>query len=110
MYKPKEDIYNALSVLEAEVYQARPEVLNTFPCLTFHILDNVPEYTIDKEIGFQEIVVAVDIYARTSEETSGLLEDVEVALRELDYRLTFSMDIPEDGLSHITSRFNLRGK
>lgn len=108
MYQPKADLYNLLSELNATVYQARPEVIKTFPCVTFYIVGNTPEYELEREIGYQDIEVVVDIFAKTSTESGELLTSLESIMIEADYRLVFSSDVLEDDISHITTRFNLR--
>lgn len=109
MYEPKKDIYTILSDIEGVVvYQNRPEVLKEFPCITFRIAENIPEYVLDKDIGYQEIVVAIDIFSETSKESGSLLATLVEDMLEEGYRLTFSMDVDDpDGYSHITTRFNL---
>lgn len=109
MYEPKKDIYTILSGIDGvTVYQARPEVLKEFPCITFSIAENIPEYTLEKEIGYQEIVVVIDIYANTSTESGSLLATLVDGMLEEGYRMTFCSDVPDpDGYSHITTRFNI---
>lgn len=108
MYIPKTDIVTILKQLNAEVYQIRPEVLEVFPCVTYYIADNRPELVLEKEIGYQEIKVVIDIYANTSVEAGDLLTDLEEKMRAEDYRLDYSADVPDpDGYAHITTRFNL---
>jgi hypothetical protein len=108
MYEPKKDIYTILSGIDdVHVYQERPDILKKFPCITFRIENNVNNYTLDKEIAYQNIVVVVDIFAKTSSQSSLLLTEIEAIMRGSDLRLTFASDVPEENLSHITTRFNL---
>ena len=108
MYEPKKDVYTILSAIDdVVVYQNRPEVLKTFPCITFYIVGNTPEYLLEKSIGTQAIEVIVDIFAKTSSESGELLSTLEEQMLENDFRLVFSSDVPEDERSHITTRFNL---
>jgi hypothetical protein len=108
MYEPKKDIYTILSAIEGvTVYQVRPEIINTLPCITFYIGSNVPEYVLEKEIGLQDIDVIIDIWAETSKESGTLLSTLEQTMLDNDYRLIYNMDVPEDDLHHITTRFNL---
>jgi len=108
MYEPKKDIYTILSSLDdVTVYQNRPEVLKSFPCITFSIGSNIPEYELEKDIAYQNIDVVIDIYAKTSKETGSLLASLQEEMIDNDYRLVFCMDIPEEDVSHITTRFNL---
>jgi len=109
MYEPKKDIYTILSDIEGVVvYQNRPEVLKEFPCITFSIAENTPEYTLSSGIGYQDITVTVDIFSNTSKESGSLLATLVEDMLEEGYRMTFCSDIPDpDGYSHITTRFNL---
>lgn len=108
IYEPKKDIYTILSSIEGvTVYQTRPDIIEDLPSITFNIGSNVPEYVLDKEIGMQNIEVIIDIFAKTSAESGALLSTLEETMLENDYRLVFNMDIPEDDLHHITTRFKL---
>ncbi len=109
MDEPKADIYTILSQLEANVYQARPEQVIEYPCITFFVSSNIPGYVLEKEIGFQNIEVTIDIYTKTSKESGSLLASLESLMLDNNYRLVFSADIPNDDSSHITTRFNLVG-
>jgi len=108
IYEPKKDIYRILSSINGvKVYQTRPEAIEEFPSITFNIGSNVPEYVLDKDIGMQNIEVIIDIFAKTSVESGELLATLEQTMLENDYRLVFNMDVPEDDLHHITTRFKL---
>lgn len=108
MYEPKKDVYTILSGIEGvTVYQERPEIIKTLPCITFNIGSNVPEYVLERDIGLQNIEVVIDIWAETSKQSGSLLATLQDTMLENDYRLTFNMDLPEDDLHHITTRFNL---
>jgi hypothetical protein len=107
MYEPKKDIYTILKSVTDNVYQNFPEASDTLPCISFYMEGNTPTYTLDKEIGFQDISVIVDIWAKTSKETGELLISLESEMLENDFRMVFSSDLPEDNLSHVTTRFNL---
>lgn len=108
IYEPKKDIYTILSAMDGvTVYQSRPEVIKNLPSITFYVGSNVPEYLLEKDIGLQEIEIVIDIFAETSKESGALLAALEEIMLENDYRLVFNMDMPEDDLHHITTRFNL---
>jgi len=109
MIEPKKDIYTILSEVTTNVYQARPEVAIEYPCIVFFVSSNVPKYVLGKEIGYQDMEVTVDIYAKTSIESGELLSTLESKMLENNYRLVFNEDIPNDDSSHITTRFNLVG-
>lgn len=117
--EPKSTIYNKLKEITSievnegaravSVVQERPDeiVLDNLLMITFRINSNVPKYTLEKEVAKQDIEVAIDIWALSSIESGLLLIAVEEKMRELDYLLTFNMDIPDPkGYSHITTQFN----
>jgi hypothetical protein len=111
LYTPKADIYTILSGLDVEglvVYQVRPEILASFPCLTFQVSENSATLELGNEIGVQNIEVTIDIWTRSSADSSELLATLEGAMRENGYRLSFSQDVPNiDLISHIVTRFIL---
>jgi hypothetical protein len=108
IYEPKADIYTILNAIEGvNVYQSRPDVIAEFPSLTFYIGSNIPEYELEKEIAYQDIEVVIDIYAKTSKESGSLLASLEDTMLENNWRLIYNADVPENDVSHITTRFNL---
>lgn len=108
MYEPKIDLYDLLSSIEGvSVYQSRPEVIAEFPTITFYVSNNRVNATLDKEIGYQDLVFEIDIWDKTSIGTAELLSDVESTLRESGYLLDFSTDVPDPDCSHISARFTL---
>ncbi len=100
-------IYNKLSeITTANVYQSRPEVIDPLPAITFDIQSNVPKYNLSNEIVIQDIIVKVDIWADTSGEAETLLNSVESKMRELKFRLTSNLDVPDpDGICHLATQF-----
>jgi hypothetical protein len=115
IFEPKAEVYSILSTVTVEgldinVYQARPEIIESFPSVTFFISSNVPSYDLSREVGPQDIEVTVDIWAETSSDSGLIFKAVESAMKESDYRLTFSTDVADpDGISHINTVFNLVG-
>lgn len=108
IYEPKKDIYTILSSIEGvTVYQSRPEIIESLPTIVFYVGSNIPSYLLEKEIGTQDIDIVIDIYAETSKKSGVLLATLEQVMLNNDYRLVFNMDMPEDNLHHITTRFNL---
>lgn len=107
----RKTIYDILKSLVVEfptlkVYQQRPEVLESFPCITFNIESNIPTYTLDRGIGRQTIVVKVDIWTQSSNNGKDVLIEVENVLRNIDYLLTYNLDILDSsGIFHITTQF-----
>ena len=75
MIEPKTSIYSLLSTV-GTTYQAMPEIEVTYPCITFSIAEDRPEYTMDGEISHQVIIVNVDLWAETSTGTSSMLVDL----------------------------------
>jgi hypothetical protein len=103
---PKKTIYSLLQGAEVPVYQARPEVIKEFPCITFQMTDNNVTMDLDKEIGYQNAEVTIDIWTAASSEGGELLATVEGILRAEGYQLTLSLDVPDpEGISHIRSVF-----
>ncbi len=107
MYQPKSDVYKKLSSLGYSCTQGSQAVLNETPAITFRIGDNTPRYDLDKEITAQDIEVIVDVFADDSVTLSRITSEVEAAMREIDYLLTFSTDVPspEGALFHANCRF-----
>lgn len=98
----------SVSGLDLNVYQVRPEVLEEFPTLTFEVLQERPEYSTDKEIGFQDVSVQIDIYTRSSKDATIVLTELEKLMRQHDYRLTSSINIPEtEQYAHKVTIFNI---
>lgn len=107
MYSPKKDLYDLLSTTGIPVYQTRPELEAVFPCITYLVADNKVIADLDKEIGYQTMVFNIDIWAKTSSESTELLGTVEELLRGQGYILSSSNDLVDlDGYSHIATRFN----
>jgi hypothetical protein len=107
MYLPKSDIYAALSTIpNIKVRQASQKTAAVIPSITFSIADNLPEYDLDNEITKQDILVTVDIWASNGAEGDSLLSQAETKMRELGYRLSFCIDVPDpDNICHINTRF-----
>lgn len=109
MQTPNVDIYNQLNTISgvASVGRTNQNVFVDFPALTYMVVQNQIERDLDNEIAGQTIEVVVDIWSETSVGASDLLVEVEAKMRELDYTLTFSGDVPNpnEDIYHMTSRF-----
>jgi hypothetical protein len=105
--EPKKAIYTVLKTINgATVAQVRPEIIKTFPLITFSVLSNVPVYTLQNDIAIQDIEINVDVWGKTSKDTGALLPTIETKMRSLNYRLTGNTDIvDEEGYSHLVLRF-----
>jgi hypothetical protein len=94
-------IYNALKTITSNVYQIRPEVIEQMPTITFTVNQDIPEYVLEKELARQQYQVTVDIWAKTTAETSTLYNSVESTMRNINFLCINSQDIPEpDGYAH----------
>jgi hypothetical protein len=90
---------------DLSVYQGRPEVIETFPTITFRFT-GTPDYNLDKTIAKNNIQLVVDIWTKTPSEGELILDSLETKLKELDYLLAFSPDILDPGGTfHLTTQF-----
>lgn len=111
MINVRTTIFNKLSEMTGVfVYQNRPEVLESFPCVVFSIESNIPMYVLEDDIGYQNMVVKVDIYAELDTDGEGVLSLAESKMRELGYLLTFNSEIPDpndpDAPFHLSTQFS----
>ena len=109
METPNQKVYNALMTITgvASVGVAQQNVFPEFPALTYMVVNNSLDRDLDNQIGGQTIEVVVDIWTQKIVTASDMLVLVEAKMRELDYTLVFSGDVPNpnDKIYHITSRF-----
>lgn len=112
MYLPKQDIYTALKGLEdvitgLKVYQVQPEEFTDLPVITFYVGNNSVETDLNNNITYQDITIIVDIWGKTSSESSQILNKVEETMRENLYSLEYSADVPniDEQINHINCRF-----
>lgn len=107
MFQPKAEIFAKLSELDAKVLQGSQTVFNEIPAITFLIQNNSVNLTLDNKIAAQNIAVSVDIWANDSVSASELLSAAEAKFREIGYRLTNSLDIPnpDASLFHVNATF-----
>lgn len=107
MYLPKPDIFAALnSIPDVKVRQASQKVAGEVPSITFFVSGNDLELNLSNEISKQDILITVDIWDKTSDLADSLLSQAEQKLREIGYRLSFQIDVPDPkNICHINSRF-----
>lgn len=98
-------IYTALLETGYTVYKKRPEVLRSFPCITYNLLSGEPTNFLSGDIAKQVNTYAVDIYAQTGEEASSILEEVQEVLLENEFFADFVADIDDDEVVHLSARF-----
>ena len=108
MYLPKKDVYTALSSIpNVTVRQVSQKTEAVIPSITFFVADNSIELNLDNEIARQDVLVTIDIWASNSSIADGLLTQTEQKMRELGYRLSFVMDVPDpENICHISTRFD----
>ena len=106
MYLPKSDVYNSLKTLNYYVSQTQPTEFNDLPAITFRVGDNSVNLDLDNTIISQDIEIIIDIWAEDSVTASMVLSQVEGKMREINYNMSFSSDVPNIGnLYHINCRF-----
>jgi hypothetical protein len=106
MYLPKSDVYNSLKTLNYYVSQTQPTEFTDLPAITFRVGDNSVNVDLDNNIISQDIEIIIDIWAEDSVTASQVLSQVEEVMRQNNYILSFSNDVPNIGnLFHINNRF-----
>lgn len=100
----KEHIYTQLNSLGYTVYHVRPEILRDFPCIIYQLGESLPEYLLDKTIGFQNNVYDIDVFAEKSTDATTIVEEIEEQLSDNGYTVDFVTDIPEDQHAHVNLR------
>ena len=106
MYLPKSDIYNSLNELNYFVSQNQPEMFNELPAIIFSVGNNDVNLDLDNTIISQDIEIIIDIWAEDSVTASTVLSQVEDKMRNNNYKMSYSSDVPNvTNLFHINSRF-----
>lgn len=106
MYLPKSDIYTILRTLNYYVAQSQPDTFNDLPAIIFKVGNNAVDVDLDNTIIKQNIEIIIDIWAEDSVTASTVLSQVEEIMRNNNYIMSFSNDIPNIGnLYHINCRF-----
>ena len=107
MFKPKAEIFTALSALGHYCAQGGQTEFAETPAITFRIGNNDPTYDLDAEIAKQDVVAVVDIWTDESTTASDILSEVEAAMKAIGYLMSYSTDVPapEGALNHVTTRF-----
>lgn len=110
MFAPKSEIQKSLSALGYYCRQGSQAVFadGQVPAITFRIDNNSVNLDLDNEIASQDVTVNVDIFADDSVTASTVLTKVEVAMRKIGYRMSYSADIPqpEGAMFHINATFD----
>lgn len=108
IYNPKTEVYSALSELGYACTQGSQAVFNDVPAITFSVTGNEPVYSLGKHIDGSRIEITVDIWANDSVTASNVAKEAELAMRNIDYLLTYFADVPspQGALYHINMRFD----
>lgn len=109
MYNPKREVYQKLAELKGvTVSQSSQNVFNEVPAVTYRVANNAANYSLDNEITRQDIRITVDIFTEDSVTASDVLAKVEAKMREINYRLEASLDVPapKDALYHVNATFD----
>lgn len=109
METPNQAVYTKLLEINDvdHVGKANNNVFTSFPAITYMVVNNSLERDLENTIASQLFEVVIDIWTDKSVRASDLLVEVEAKMRELDYNLDFSGDVPnpDKNIYHITSRF-----
>ena len=107
MFLPKAEIFEKLSELGYDCYQGSQVIFAKTPAITFRIDDNSVNLDLDNEISSQEIIANISIFTENGSQGSKILAQVEEKMREIGYRLTNAIDVPQPkgALYHINCRF-----
>ena len=107
LYLPHADIYKLLSSLGCDVSQAKANVFNVLPAITYRV-DNVsPSIDLDNTIEYQKFLISVDVWSKDSIQALQIAKDIEKLMRGNGYDLEFFSDVPnmEPNLYHVTLKF-----
>ena len=107
-YNPKPEIYAKLKSLGYACIQGNQETFTKVPAITFTLGNKSARYELDKNPSAYDVEVVVDVWANDSVTASGIVDEVEAAMLDIDYLLTYSTDVPApDGcLYHTNLRFS----
>lgn len=107
IYEPKADLYTALCTLNYPVMQNSEADFSELPLITFYVVNNYIELTLDNSLAKQTIEVVIDIWAKATSEITQIFKDLEALMRSNYYKLTFSSDVPniDSSVHHMTTRF-----
>lgn len=94
----KEEVYNLLKAIAPEgvtVRQSSQGVDSVLPALTFSALNTANRRDLDGNIISREASVQIDVWADNSPDASDLETLVEEAMREADWGMSGSQDVPD---------------
>jgi hypothetical protein len=103
----KAELFELLKTLGYTVYQQRPDVIRTVPCITFFMSSNVNGVGVKNDIQYQEQEYDIDIWTETGAETTEIAKEVDELLRESGYISIVNLDIPDEKYSRMNMRYKL---
>jgi len=103
----KQNIYEVLSgVSGVTVYQRRPDIIKSFPSVTFYVAEDRGNFTLAPEITHRNLVIVVDVWTKSSIESSEISEEIIDVMLLNGYLLDFSTDVDNpDNIAHVSMRF-----
>ena len=111
MHNIKPLVLEALESVEGfkDVFQSFPDAFKKLPVASFYEAYNAPQSSADDDEYLSEITVVVDVWAKTSGETSALAVETNDAMKRVGFVREFASDIndPESDIRHKTMRFRL---
>ena len=98
MSSVKEEVYNLLKAIAPQgvtVRQSSQGVDSVLPALTFSALNIANTRDLDGTIISRDVSVQIDVWGNSSPETSDLESLVEEAMRQAEWGMSGSQDVPD---------------
>jgi len=90
-------------------YLERPEKIEALPAITYNVENDVPAYTVEGTVAFQDVTAKIDIWGNTSNVTGSITKIVIEQMLEIGYRCTFNQHLVDPtGISHVTTQFEIK--
>lgn len=107
MYNPRPDIVNWLKNEGINIVKQSQNVFNELPTVTYYLASQNNQLSLDNKIVNSTIAIQIDIWTDTGPKGSEILTQIEGILRQKNYNLVFSSDLPniDSEVNHITARF-----
>lgn len=112
MINQKTIVYKKLQELEKEkiakqVCEEGSQDWSKLPCITYYELDNSEADSADDEEYSSSLIIKADVWGKTSSEVSKLAMQVVTRMKELGYKRTLYLDVPDmnSKIKHKTMRF-----